>query len=172
MICLFPTPQRAGARCCAQSAALLGHGTRRTACFVHVFPGKAKHPFLSYPNDGIQTDKRGFPQLVRCAGAPNGLLLPAFLFRKTKHPISSAISHTMRDTGGQTDRFVRLFRCARERAGWVFFCLLFFSQKRKVDQWVRRLRPRERRRARTFLPLAVAILLRKPCTLLRWRFFG
>ena len=61
--------RRAGARCCAQSAALLGHGTRRTACFVHVFPGKAKHPFLSYPNDGIQTDKRGFPQLVRCAGA-------------------------------------------------------------------------------------------------------
>jgi hypothetical protein len=28
------------------------------------------------------------------------------------------------------------------------------------------------RRARTLRPLAVLILLRKPCTLLRWRFLG
>ena len=95
-----------------------------------------------------------------------------FSLPKNKAPHFFCHIPTTRDTGGQTDRFVRLFRCAGERAGWVFFCLLFFSQKRKVDQWVRRLRPRERRRARTFLPLAVAILLRKPCTLLRWRFFG
>ena len=38
----------------------------------------------------------------------------------------------MRHWGGQTDAFVRLVRGARERAGKVFFCLLFFSSKRKV----------------------------------------
>ena len=41
------------------------------------------------------------------------------------------------------------------------------AKEKLGDYRLRRLRPRERRRARTFLPLAVAILLRKPCTLLR-----
>ena len=41
-----------------------------------------------------------------------------------------------------------------------------------TDQWVRRARPFARRRARTLRPLRVAIRLRKPCSLERWRFLG
>ena len=40
------------------------------------------------------------------------------------------------------------------------------------DQTVSFFLPLLRLRLRTFLPFIVAILLRKPCTLLRWRFFG
>ena len=39
-------------------------------------------------------------------------------------------------------------------------------------QWVRRTRPLARRRASTLRPLRVAIRLRKPCSLERWRFLG
>ena len=36
--------------------------------------------------------------------------------------------------GGLADAFVRHVRSARERTGKVFFCLLFFSSKRKVRE--------------------------------------
>ena len=47
-------------------------------------------------------------------------------------------------------------------------CAMHFPR----PQWVRRARPLARRRASTLRPLRVAILLRKPCSLERWRFLG
>ena len=57
-------------------------------------------------------------------------------------------------------------RCAGAHRTFLLPSFSFCKEKRSGYR-LRRLRPRERRRARTFLPLAVDILLRKPCTLLR-----
>ena len=45
-------------------------------------------------------------------------------------------------------------------------------QRSKEHGFRKRLRPFARRRARTLRPFAVLILLRKPCSLERWRFLG